>query len=94
LVFARGRPCQRFLDGQNFYRSLQRYDRIAACRLRSTRRLITQAVGGPGAIFAGAHYHGGVSMRRRWSKASRLELRPGYFVARAARAARRCPAQR
>src|SRR3989442_2679077 len=86
-----------FLDGQNFYRSLQRsdeslrvdYDRLAAW--------ITQAAGGPGAIFAGAHYYVGVSadappLVEGFLKG--LELRPGYFVKRELRVRRsgRCPA--
>src|SRR2546429_1581373 len=86
-----------FFDGQNFYRSLQRYDeslRVDSGRLAAW---ITQAVGGPGAIFAGAHSYVGVSsdappLVEGFLKG--LELRPGYFVKRELRVRRsgRCPA--
>src|SRR5438093_184314 len=50
-----------FFDGQNFYRSLQRYDESLRVDYDRLAAWITQAVGGPGAIFAGAHYYVGVS---------------------------------
>jgi uncharacterized LabA/DUF88 family protein len=86
-----------FFDGQNFYRSLQRFDenlRVDYDRLASW---ITQAVGGPGAMFGGAYYYVGVSadapqVVEGFLKG--LELRPGYFVKRDKRVRRsvRCPA--
>src|SRR3972149_366650 len=86
-----------FIDGQNFYRSLQRFDdslRVDYDRLASW---ITQTVGGPAAIFAGAcHYVGGSAgpapppPRRRRPPAPRARppgARPGARApARAARA--------
>ena len=45
-----------FFDGQNFYRSLQRYDESLRVDYDRLAAWITQAVGGPGAIFGGAHY--------------------------------------
>src|SRR5207237_468836 len=50
-----------FFDGQNFYRSLQRYDESLRVDYDRLAAWITQAVGGPGAIFPGAHYYVGVS---------------------------------
>ncbi len=86
-----------FFDGQNFYRSLQRFDdslRVDYDRLASW---ITQAVGGQGAMFGGAYYYVGVSsdapvVVEGFLKG--LELRPGYFVKRDRRVRRsvRCPA--
>src|SRR5688500_13108267 len=65
------------------------YDRLASW--------ITQAVGGPNAIFGGAYYYVGVSadapqVVEGFLKG--LELRPGYFVKRDKRVRRsvRCPA--
>src|SRR6266550_5979735 len=86
-----------FFDGQNFYRSLQRYDESLRVDYDRLAAWITQAVGGPGAIFAGAHYYVGVSsdappLVEGFLKG--LELRPGYFVKREPRVRRtgRCPA--
>jgi NYN domain len=86
-----------FFDGQNFYRSLQRYDdnlRVDYDRLASW---ITQAVGGATAMFGGAYYYVGLSpdappVVEAFLKG--LELRPGYFVKRDRRVRRsvRCPA--
>jgi hypothetical protein len=86
-----------FFDGQNFYRSLQRYDESLRVDYDRLAVWITQAAGGPGAIFAGAHYYVGVSsdappLVEGFLKG--LELRPGYFVKRELRVRRsgRCPA--
>ena len=86
-----------FFDGQNFYRSLQRYDESLRVDYDRLAAWITQAAGGPGAIFAGAHYYVGVSadappLVEGFLKG--LELRPGYFVKRELRVRRsgRCPA--
>src|SRR6267378_2570374 len=49
-----------FFDGQNFYRSLQRYDESLRVDYDRLAAWITQAAGGTGAIFAGAHYYVGV----------------------------------
>src|SRR5256885_102037 len=74
-----------FFDGQNFYRSLQRYDESLRVDYDRLATWITQAVGGSSAIFAGAHYYVGVSadappLVEGFLKG--LELRPGYFVQR------------
>ena len=86
-----------FFDGQNFYRSLQRFDESLRVDYDKLAAWITQAVGGPSAIFAGAHYYVGVSadappLVEGFLKG--LELRPGYFVKRELRVRRsgRCPA--
>lgn len=86
-----------FFDGQNFYRSLQRYDESLRVDYDRLAAWITQAAGGLGAIFAGAHYYVGVSsdappLVEGFLKG--LELRPGYFVKRELRVRRsgRCPA--
>src|SRR3989442_11634455 len=86
-----------FFDGQNFYRSLQRYDESLRVDYDRLATWITQAVGGRSAIFAGAHYYVGVSadappLVEGFLKG--LELRPGYFVKRELRVRRsgRCPA--
>jgi hypothetical protein len=86
-----------FFDGQNFYRSLQRYDETLRVDYDRLAAWITQAVGGTSAIFAGAHYSGGVAaaappLVEGFLKG--LELRPGYFVKRELRVRRsgRCPA--
>lgn len=86
-----------FFDGQNFYRSLQRYDESLRVDYDRLAAWITQAVGGSAAIFAGAHYYVGVSsdappLVEGFLKG--LELRPGYFVKRELRVRRsgRCPA--
>jgi hypothetical protein len=86
-----------FFDGQNFYRSLQRFDDSLRVDYDRLAAWITQAVGGPGAMFGGAYYYVGVSsdapvVVEGFLKG--LELRPGYFVKRDKRVRRsvRCPA--
>jgi NYN domain len=86
-----------FFDGQNFYRSLQRYDESLRVDYDRLATWITQAVGGPGAMFGGAYYYVGLSADAppvvdAFLKG--LELRPGYFVKRDRRVRRsvRCPA--
>ena len=86
-----------FFDGQNFYRSLQRYDETLRVDYDRLAAWITQAVGGTSANFAGAQYYVGVSadappLVEGFLKG--LELRPGYFVKRELRVRRsgRCPA--
>lgn len=85
-----------FIDGQNFYRSLQRYDESLRVDYDRLAAWITQAVGGASGSFAGAYYYVGVSpgapaMVEGFLKG--LELRPGYFVKREGRVRRtgRCP---
>ncbi len=85
-----------FFDGQNFYRSLQRYDESLRVDYDRLAAWITQAVGGPAAVFSGAYYYVGVSadappVVEGFLKG--LELRPGYFVKREPRVRRsgRCP---
>ncbi|MBI2158242.1 MAG: NYN domain-containing protein [Candidatus Rokubacteria bacterium] len=85
-----------FIDGQNFYRSLQRFDDTLRVDYDKLAAWITQAVGGPSAIFGGAYYYVGVSadaptVVEGFLKG--LELRPGYFVKREPRVRRsgRCP---
>ena len=85
-----------FIDGQNFYRSLQRFDDTLRVDYDKLAAWITQAVGGPGAIFGGAYYYVGISadaptVVEGFLKG--LELRPGYFVKREPRVRRsgRCP---
>ena len=85
-----------FFDGQNFYRSLQRFDDTLRVDYDRLAVWITQAVGGPGAMFGGAYYYVGVSpdapqVVEGFLKG--LELRPGYFVKRDPRVRRsgRCP---
>lgn len=85
-----------FIDGQNFYRSLQRYDESLRVDYDRLAAWITQAVGGSVGFFAGAYYYVGVSpgapaMVEGFLKG--LELRPGYFVKREGRVRRtgRCP---
>src|SRR3990172_1793350 len=85
-----------FIDGQNFYRSLQRFDDTLRVDYDKLAAWITQAVGGPSAIFGGAYYYVGVSadaptVVEGFLKG--LELRPGYFVKRDPRVRRsgRCP---
>jgi uncharacterized LabA/DUF88 family protein len=80
-----------FIDGQNFYRSLLRYDESLRVDYDRLAQWITQAVGGPTATFAGAYYYVGVSpdapaLVEGFLKG--LELRPGYFVKREARVRR------
>jgi len=86
-----------FFDGQNFYRSLQRFDENLRVDYDRLAAWITQAVGGPTAMFGGAYYYVGVSadapvVVEGFLKG--LELRPGYFVKRDRRVRRsvRCPA--
>src|SRR5438132_308473 len=86
-----------FFDGQNFYRSLLRYDEALRVDYDRLATWITQQVGGPGALFSGAYYYVGVSpdappLVEGFLKG--LELRPGYFVRRESRVRRagRCPA--
>ena len=86
-----------FFDGQNFYRSLQRFDESLRVDYDRLATWITQAVGGPAAMFGGAYYYVGVSadapvVVEGFLKG--LELRPGYFVKRDRRVRRsvRCPA--
>jgi NYN domain-containing protein len=86
-----------FFDGQNFYRSLQRYDEALRVDYDRLATWITQQVGGPAAMFGGAYYYVGVSagappLVEGFLKG--LELRPGYFVKRDPRVRRagRCPA--
>jgi NYN domain len=74
-----------FFDGQNFYKSLQRYDESLRVDYDRLATWITHAVGGPGALFAGAYYYVGISadappLVEGFLKG--LELRPGYFVKR------------
>jgi uncharacterized LabA/DUF88 family protein len=85
-----------FFDGQNFYRSLQRFDENLRVDYDRLALWITQAVGGPAAMFGGAYYYVGVSpdapqVVEGFLKG--LELRPGYFVRREPRVRRsvRCP---
>jgi NYN domain len=86
-----------FFDGQNFYRSLQRFDESLRVDYDRLATWITQAVGGPSAMFGGVYYYVGVSadapvVVEGFLKG--LELRPGYFVKRDRRVRRsvRCPA--
>src|SRR5437773_163111 len=86
-----------FFDGQNFYRSLLRYDESLRVDYDRLATWIMQQVGGPNALFSGAYYYVGVSpdappLVEGFLKG--LELRPGYFVKREPRVRRagRCPA--
>ncbi|HMH51122.1 MAG TPA: NYN domain-containing protein [Candidatus Acidoferrum sp.] len=85
-----------FFDGQNFYRSLLRYDESLRVDYDRLAVWITAAVGGPGGVFCGAYYYVGISsdappLVEGFLKG--LELRPGYFVRREPRVRRssRCP---
>src|SRR5207247_2667189 len=85
-----------FFDGQNFYRSLLRYDESLRVDYDRLATWIMQQVGGPNALFSGAYYYVGVSpdappLVEGFLKG--LELRPGYFVKREPRVRRagRCP---
>jgi NYN domain-containing protein len=74
-----------FFDGQNFYRSLLRYDESLRVDYDRLAIWIAQAIGGPAAVFSGAYYYVGVSpgapaLVEQFLKG--LELRPGYFVKR------------
>ena len=86
-----------FFDGQNFYRSLQRYDDSLRVDYDRLATWITHAAGGPTATFGGAYYYVGVSadapvVVEGFLKG--LELRTGYTVKRDRRVRRsvRCPA--
>src|SRR5262245_17069914 len=86
-----------FIDGQNFYRSLLRFDETLVVDYDRLAVWITQAVGGPSAAFGGAHYYVGVSPGAPAPVESflkGLEGRTGYFVRRERRVRRsgRCPA--
>jgi uncharacterized LabA/DUF88 family protein len=85
-----------FFDGQNFYRSLQRFDETLRVDYDRLATWITEAVGGPNAMFGAAYYYVGVSpdapqVVEGFLKG--LELRRGYFVRREPRVRRsvRCP---
>ena len=85
-----------FFDGQNFYRSLLRFDESLRVDYDRLAAWITQSVGGPNALFSGAYYYVGVAadappVVEGFLKG--LELRPGYFVKREPRVRRsgRCP---
>jgi uncharacterized LabA/DUF88 family protein len=74
-----------FIDGQNFYRSLQRFDETLRVDYDRLAAWITQAVGGPSTQFGGAYYYVGVSpdappQVEGFLKG--LELRQGYYVRR------------
>src|SRR2546425_13159865 len=74
-----------FFDGQNFYRSLLRYDESLRVDYDRLATWITQQAGGANALFSGAYYYVGVSpdappLVEGFLKG--LELRPGYFVRR------------
>src|SRR5687767_11668025 len=80
-----------FFDGQNFYRSLLRYDETLRVDYDRLATWITEKVGGPNAVFSGAYYYVGVSqgapaLVEAFLKG--LELRPGYFVKREPRVRR------
>jgi hypothetical protein len=80
-----------FFDGQNFYRSLLRYDETLRVDYDRLAAWITNQVGGSGAMFGGAYYYVGVSagappLVEAFLKG--LELRPGYFVKREPRVRR------
>jgi len=86
-----------FFDGQNFYRALLRFDENLRVDYDRLALWITQAVGGPSALFGGAYYYVGVTadappVVEGFLKG--LELRPGYFVKREPRVRRsgRCSA--
>src|SRR2546428_4117933 len=85
-----------FFDGQNFYRSLLRYDESVRVDYDRLAIWITQKVGGDSAVFGGAYYYVGVSAgapQQVEGFLKGLELRPGYFVKRDPRVRRtgRCP---
>src|SRR5438552_1759227 len=86
-----------FIDGQNFYRALQRYDETLRVDYDRLAAWITQAVGGASAFFGGAYYYVGVSSDappQVEGFLKGLELRQGYYVRREPRKRRtgRCPA--
>src|SRR5689334_24937796 len=85
-----------FFDGQNFYRSLLRYDESLRVDYDRLAVWIAQKVGGDSAVFGGAYYYVGVSSgapQQVEAFLKGLELRPGYFVKRDPRVRRtgRCP---
>ena len=85
-----------FFDGQNFYRSLLRYDESLRVDYDRLAVWITQKIGGEAAVFGGAYYYVGVSAgapQQVEAFLKGLELRPGYFVKRDPRVRRtgRCP---
>jgi uncharacterized LabA/DUF88 family protein len=85
-----------FFDGQNFYRSLLRYDEKLRVDYDRLAAWITQKIGGEDAIFGGAYYYVGVSTgapQQVEAFLKGLELRPGYFVKREPRVRRTglCP---
>src|ERR671935_1135381 len=74
-----------FFDGQNFYRSLLRYDESLRVDYDRLAVWITQKVGGESAVFGGAYYYVGLSAgapQQVEAFLKGLELRPGYFVKR------------
>src|SRR5919197_217377 len=80
-----------FFDGQNFYRSLLRYDETLGVDYDRLAAWIRNQVGGSSAMFGGAYYYVGVSagappLVEGFLKG--LELRPGYFVKREPRVRR------
>src|SRR5215475_7595895 len=80
-----------FIDGQNFYRSLLRFDDGLVVDYDRLASWITQTVGGPNGIFGGAHYYVGVSPGAPAPVESflkGLEGRRGYFVRRERRVRR------
>ena len=84
-----------FIDGQNFYRSLQRFDEGLRVDYDRLAAWITQAVGGT-THFGGAYYYVGVSSDappQVEGFLKGLELRQGYYVRREPRKRRtgRCP---
>src|SRR2546428_13784256 len=85
-----------FFDGQNFYRSLLRYDEPGRVGYDRLAIWSTQKVGGDSAVFGGAYYYVGVSAGAPQQVEGFLKglgLRPGYFVKRDPRVRRtgRCP---
>ena len=80
-----------FIDGQNFYRSLLRYNETLRVDYDRLKDWIVQAIGGPNAVFGGAYYYVGVSPGAPATVEAflkGLELRPGYFVRREGRVRR------
>ena len=74
-----------FIDGQNFYRSLQRYDETLRVDYDRLATWITHAVGGASAFFGGAYYYVGISADappQVEGFLKGLELRQGYYVRR------------
>jgi uncharacterized LabA/DUF88 family protein len=80
-----------FFDGQNFYRSLLRYDESLRVDYDRLAVWIAQKVGGDSAFFGGAYYYVGLSAgapQQVEAFLKGLELRPGYFVKREPRVRR------